>query len=83
MKERLPIKHARVKTIMVLVIIGSLYGFISAIRNQNPYYPAVGSKVESEALLSELEQTTEKESREAWEKLRGKISRKTPRETWG
>lgn len=48
MKKILFVKNARLKTIMVLVIIGSLYGFISAIRNQNPYYPAVGSKVQSQ-----------------------------------
>lgn len=48
MNKLLPIKNARFKTIMVLIIIGSLYGFISAVRNQNPYYPAVGSQVASE-----------------------------------
>ena len=45
-------KDKRNKIILVFVIVGSLYGFISAIRNQNPYYPAVGTEVESEEQIS-------------------------------
>ena len=40
-------KSLKLKITVVLVITGVIYGFVSAIYNQNPYYPAVGSKVES------------------------------------
>lgn len=38
-------KSSKLKIIVIFVIAGLIYGFASAIYNQNPYYATVGSEV--------------------------------------
>jgi hypothetical protein len=42
MRKRPFIKSSKLKILASFTIVGSLYGLLSASRNQNPYYPAVG-----------------------------------------
>jgi hypothetical protein len=41
-------KNSKLIIIVVFIIIGFIYGLVSAFRNQNPHYPAVGSQVANE-----------------------------------
>jgi hypothetical protein len=45
------LKDVRLKVIIVLAIIGSLYGSISAVCNQNPYYSPKGELLVSQTEL--------------------------------
>jgi hypothetical protein len=43
----------KVKLKIQFIIIGMLYGYISALNNQNPYYPVKGKNIVSDEYMSE------------------------------